>query len=499
MEEKRKNEEEDKGLKAPSKCKYLVCLLIITAILVGEGIVIVSLMTKYKSTINETEMLNKKYEQNLAELEKIENSINEMSVTATSISLEEYNKLSREISSLRSELFENDDSSLYRDITNTMQYQYDNFTGNLTIILTVIGSIIAILTIVFPLFNYAFLNKDQLDSMNKKVKELINSMDKKVDEKVTELNKKIDYNIGKLQNDVKEAKKSAEDAKKSADKAIAAAKNSEKSLENINKKYIEIEKQVQEVVKASKKASEAEKESKINSLFSKAYNSKNLKEKIEIYSEILELNPKHVLAYNNRGTAYAHNKEYDKAIADYSKAIELDPKDPDYYNNRGNAYKNKREYDNAIADFDKAIELDPKDPDYYNNRGNVYDDLKEYDKAISDYDKAIELDPKNPGFYLNRGIAYYKKGNYDKAKKDFDYAIKLDLDFSYAYGSLAEMYSEMGNEEEFYKCLDIALEKKYPLLKAIEDEELKKLYDKYKTEKKFKDLMKKYNIDYPFE
>ncbi len=55
----------------------------------------------------------------------------------------------------------------------------------------------------------------------------------------------------------------------------------------------------------------------------------------------------------------------------------------------------------------------------------------------------------------------------------------------------------MNKKEEFYRYLEIALSKEYPLIAFIEDEELKKLYDKYKDEKTFKDLMKKYNIDYP--
>jgi len=498
MCEKHENREEDKDLKAPSKCKYFVCLLIITAILLGEGIVIISLMTKYKSTISETEMLNKKYEQSLTELEKIENIIDEMSVTATDISLEEYNKLNKEISSLRSELFEQDDSSLYRDITNTMQYQYDNFTGNLTIILTIIGSIIAILTIIFPLFNYAFLNKDQLDSMNKKVKKLIKSMDKKVDEKVTELNKKIDDNIEKLQKDVKEAKNSAEKAENAAKAASESAKNSGDSLENINKKYIEIEKQVQEVMESSRKVSEAEKRSKIFSLLSEAYNTKDYNKQIELYTEIIELDPKYAGAYNNRGIAYGKSMKYEKAIEDYTKAIDLDPKYKNAYYNRGIAYYEKGEYDKAIEDYTKAIDLDSKCKEAYNNRGIAYINKEEYDKAIEDFSKAIELDPKFVYAYNGRGLAYYEKGEYDEAKKDFDKAIEFDPEFSYAYGSLAEMYSTLNDTEEFYKYLEIALSKKYPLIEEIkEDEELKRLYDKYKDEKRFKDIMKKCNIDYP--
>jgi thiamine monophosphate synthase len=56
----------------------------------------------------------------------------------------------------------------------------------------------------------------------------------------------------------------------------------------------------------------------------------------------------------------------------------------------------------------------------------------------------------------------------------------------------------MDDAEKFYRYLESALNKKYPLVKVIEkDEEIKKLYDKYKNEEKFKDLMKKYSINYP--
>jgi tetratricopeptide (TPR) repeat protein len=41
---------------------------------------------------------------------------------------------------------------------------------------------------------------------------------------------------------------------------------------------------------------------------------------------IIERDPNFAPAYFNRGVAYAHKGEHDKAIADYSKTIELDPK-----------------------------------------------------------------------------------------------------------------------------------------------------------------------------
>ena len=52
----------------------------------------------------------------------------------------------------------------------------------------------------------------------------------------------------------------------------------------------------------------------------------------------MELKPDYVNALYNRGNAYRHLHQYDKAIADYSKAIELSPDDADAWTNRGLAY-----------------------------------------------------------------------------------------------------------------------------------------------------------------
>ena len=95
--------------------------------------------------------------------------------------------------------------------------------------------------------------------------------------------------------------------------------------------------------------------------------------------------------YCNRGIAYRHKGEYDKAIADYTEAIRLDPKYAKAYNNRGIAYRHKGEFDKAIADYTEAIRLDPKFAVAYCGRGIAYRRRPSYDKAIADYTEAIRL------------------------------------------------------------------------------------------------------------
>src|SRR5262249_15254729 len=79
---------------------------------------------------------------------------------------------------------------------------------------------------------------------------------------------------------------------------------------------------------------------------------------IAAYSQCIELNPQGVIPWNNRGKAYLHLEQWDKALADLSKAIELDPKYAAAWNNRGCAYIDLKQWDKALADFSKAIELD---------------------------------------------------------------------------------------------------------------------------------------------
>ena len=56
---------------------------------------------------------------------------------------------------------------------------------------------------------------------------------------------------------------------------------------------------------------------------------------------MIELNPRHVGAYNNRGAAFHMQGKHDKAIKDFTTAIDLEPNFSLAYNNRGAAYAEK--------------------------------------------------------------------------------------------------------------------------------------------------------------
>jgi tetratricopeptide (TPR) repeat protein len=138
------------------------------------------------------------------------------------------------------------------------------------------------------------------------------------------------------------------------------------------------------------------------------------------------------VAFNNRGLAYRHKGDLDRAIADYNEAIGLDGKyEPAYYN-RGEAYRAKGDTDRAIVDYTEAIRLDANDADPLIARGIAYRVKGDSERAIADLNEAIRLNPKIDSAYFNRGIVYLYSGSLSQALADVTRASELDPKDAYA-------------------------------------------------------------------
>ena len=99
--------------------------------------------------------------------------------------------------------------------------------------------------------------------------------------------------------------------------------------------------------------------------------------------------------YQKRADDNIGKGEYDLAIVDYNKAVELNPKSVPAYFNRGRAFYFKRDFSSAIESYSKVIEMTPTDSIVFYNRGLSYEKMGSTQKAAEDYQKAVELDENN--------------------------------------------------------------------------------------------------------
>lgn len=184
----------------------------------------------------------------------------------------------------------------------------------------------------------------------------------------------------------------------------------------------------------------------------------NPEEAIAGFNKALELDPKNLTAYGNRGVAKANLGRSDEAIADYDRVLELDPNYAKAYMNRGVARARLGQHQEAIADLDKAIDLDPNAAASYCNRGAVKSKLGDQLEAIADLDKAIDLDPNCAEAYRNRGDAKTILRDHRGAIADYDKAIDLDPRDATAYSNRGAAKGALGQHREALVDCDAALE-----------------------------------------
>lgn len=248
--------------------------------------------------------------------------------------------------------------------------------------------------------------------------------------------------------------------------------------------------------------------------FYQALVSTDMREKRELYSKAIEINPEFLDAYINRGLVNNELGDYEESLRDYDKAIELDKKCALAYNNRGYTKYLQGDFSGALADYNKAILLNPKfqmaldnkallfskacmsdDKDFSEkfylslgireiNEGHFLEAIKNFDESLNynkdneivyfykgiachslgndkeaydNYTEAIKLNKNMTDAYFNRGQLLFKTNPKD-ALDDFVKAVVLDPKFIDAYYSIAAIQKEQGHYEEAIKNLDKIIE-----------------------------------------
>ena len=204
----------------------------------------------------------------------------------------------------------------------------------------------------------------------------------------------------------------------------ADANSAKESLSEVTELKKDIEAIKKDIDKSKRNAERAARRAMASKLFAQAVSEKNPAKEMELYSQIIGIDPNIAEVYINRGILRKNMKDEEGALQDYNKAIELNPNDAAYYN-RGILKKDMNDKDGALQDYNKAIELNPNDAMAYNNRGSLRSDMNDKDGALQDYNKAIELNPNYAVAFNNRADLYLERDNLDKALADVNHSIDL--------------------------------------------------------------------------
>lgn len=173
---------------------------------------------------------------------------------------------------------------------------------------------------------------------------------------------------------------------------------------------------------------------------------------VDAYTDIINMYPDYVSAYDARGIAYLCIGEKEKAKNDFYEALK---KEPDRLSTKQNilhisapteaviAYRRGSNPDVKrsirIEAFTEAINLYSDYFNAYNDRGVQYFYKYMMDEAEADWNKAYEMWPDHNLVLYNLARIYRFNGDYDKAIEYLERSIKMNPDYRPAKDELAEV------------------------------------------------------------
>ena len=160
---------------------------------------------------------------------------------------------------------------------------------------------------------------------------------------------------------------------------------------------------------------------------------KSFKKAINCFNKVIELNPNHSNAYNNKGSALLESGWDEESSTCIYKSLELNPENENALNNRGRILAHSGKYTEAIEYYDNALKLNENHREAWNNKGiaianfaNLTDEQKYFTDAEKCYDEAIKIDNKFVDALNNKAMLYVSRRKFVKAEEIIDKSLKIE-------------------------------------------------------------------------
>jgi tetratricopeptide (TPR) repeat protein len=171
---------------------------------------------------------------------------------------------------------------------------------------------------------------------------------------------------------------------------------------------------------------------------------------VQIYKQVLELDPNHHLARLNLANIYrVRYGTYREAIAEYDRILEASDSDlqsikifiePGIPNldfrgrvrlKRADSMAQLGHYPEALAELDRLVLAYPKMGNVLAVRAETYNDLRKFNEAYADARLAVELEPNAAPQMVSLVRALYGLGKHDKAISTADQFVSGPLELSF--------------------------------------------------------------------
>ncbi|MEW6042731.1 MAG: tetratricopeptide repeat protein [Thermoproteota archaeon] len=182
----------------------------------------------------------------------------------------------------------------------------------------------------------------------------------------------------------------------------------------------------------------------------KLYNDKKWSEIVSFCKNMLEEDPKDLVALQNMATACLHLGKYEDALYCCEAVLEHNDSDEYALKNKIFALERLKRYQDVIACADKLLQKNPNDEWAHDSKGLSLNELGRHDDAIACYDKSLQLNPNNTTALMNKAITLAFLQKYEDAISMYDHVQKIDNTIKEAALAKSDAYHRLGSEDEAF-------------------------------------------------
>ena len=175
---------------------------------------------------------------------------------------------------------------------------------------------------------------------------------------------------------------------------------------------------------------------------------KQLDETMQVYKEILAIDPNSAEADMIAGEALDEKGDNAGAVQQFRDAAAANPKEPNVHFGLAYLYWTQKRYDEAIPEFQAELANDPKNNQAMIYLGDTYVQQNKFDLAKQTLEQANQFQTTDPLIHLDLGIVEMETGNTESAERELNKTIALEPDNVTAHFRLATIYRSEGKRED---------------------------------------------------
>lgn len=169
---------------------------------------------------------------------------------------------------------------------------------------------------------------------------------------------------------------------------------------------------------------------------------------LDVYRQILALNPDSAEADMVAGEALDQMKDNAGATDMFRAAVKADPKQPDAHFGLGYLLWSQKQYPEAVQEFQAELANDPKHVQSMLYLADADIQMDRVSEAALLLESTVKLDPSLPLAHLDLGIVAAESGHNDEALRELTRAERMMPDDVNVHWRLARLYRTMGKKEE---------------------------------------------------